>query len=92
MTVPERMLYGGGRQDEAVPLRLANYPPVITCFWCFLGAHGSEPPPRWKPAAARRHVYAVWWRKQKQRGWRERPSGSWRLRLQRAGAARWSCS
>ncbi len=42
MTFPERMLYGGGLQDEAVHLRLAHYPPVITCFRCCLGAHGSE--------------------------------------------------
>ena len=32
----------GGRQEGTVPLRLAHYPPVITCFRGFLGAHGSE--------------------------------------------------
>ncbi len=54
MTFPERMRYGGGSQDVAVPLRLAHYPLVITCFRRFLGAHWSEgaysrggsPPPR----------------------------------------------
>ncbi len=42
MTFPERMLYGGGLQAVAVPLRLAHSPPVITCFQSFLGTHGSE--------------------------------------------------
>ncbi len=42
MTFPEHMLYGGGLRDGAIPLRLANYPPVITCFRRFLGAHGRE--------------------------------------------------
>ena len=32
----------GGRHDVAVPLRLANYSPVITCFRCCLGTPGSE--------------------------------------------------
>ncbi len=42
MTFPSRMLYGGGLQDVAVPLRLAHYPPVMTCFRRLLGAPGSE--------------------------------------------------
>ncbi len=53
MTFPQRMRYGSGRQDEAVHLRLANYPPVITCFRSFLGAQGaSKPPPRASRMAA----------------------------------------
>ena len=48
------MRYGGGLQEGAVPLRLAHYPPVITCFRSFLGAQGaSETPPQGKPAATR---------------------------------------
>ncbi len=53
ITFPKRMRYGGGLRDEAVPLRLANYPLVITCFRCCLVAHGSEPPPQGKPTATR---------------------------------------
>ncbi len=36
MTFPERMLYGGGLRDGAVPLWLVDYPPVMTCFRSFL--------------------------------------------------------
>ncbi len=68
MTFPSRMLYGGGLRDEAVPVRLANYPPVITCFRCFLGAPGSER----STAAAEASRMA---RKQKPSRVRERPTG-----------------
>ncbi len=80
-----RWLSGGSS-----PLRLAHYPPVITCFRCFLGAQGaSEPPPREKPAADdRRHAHTAWRRTQKQRRVRDRPSGSrWRWPLGAAGSA-----
>ncbi len=39
---PSRLPYGGGRQDVAAPMRLANSPPVITCFRSCLVAHGSK--------------------------------------------------
>ncbi len=69
MTFPQHMLYDEGRQDEAVPLWLANYPPVITCLRGFLGAQGSE-----RATAAGEASRMA--RKQKPRRVRERPSGS----------------
>ncbi len=78
MTFPKRMRYGGGCQERAVPLRLAHYPPVITCFRHFLGAHRSE-----RTTAAREvshHTYAAWRRMQEPRRVRERTSGRRRLR------------
>jgi len=65
------MLYGEGLRDEAVPLRLAHYPPVITCFRCCLETPGRE---RATAAGeACRHAHAAWRRKQKQHRVLERP-------------------
>ena len=83
MTFLSRMRYAGGRQDEAVHLRLANYPPVITFFRSFLGAHGSK---RATAAGeASRHAHTAWRRTQKPRRGRERP---WERQAARRRAAR----
>ncbi len=86
------MLYGEGLWDGAVPLRLAHYPPVITCFRCFLGAHESE---RATAAGeARRHAPTAWQRTQKPRRVRERPAGSRWLAAPGSGRQRggwWRC-
>ncbi len=58
MTFPSRLRYGGGLQAVAVPLRLAHYPPVITCFRGFFGAYGSERATA--VGEARRHAPAAW--------------------------------
>ncbi len=56
--------------EGAVPLRLAHYPPVITCFRRVLEAPGSE---RATAAGeARHHAHAAGWRTQKLRRVRER--------------------
>ncbi len=65
-----------------MPLRLADYPPVITCFRRFLGAPGSE---RATAAGeACRHAHAAWRRKQKQHRVLERP---WERQAARRRAA-----
>ncbi len=72
MTFPSRMLYGGGLRDEAVPLRLAHYPPRDNLFLVLLWIAR-------KPAATR---------KPQQHRVRERPAGSrWRWPLGAAGSA-----
>ncbi len=62
-----------------VASRLVLSLPVITCFRCFLGAHGSEGATA-AMEAGRRHVHAAWRRTQKPRRMRKHSSVSWLLR------------
>ena len=48
MAFHKRMRYGGGLQDEAVPLRLVNYPPVITWRARLVAARSSQDLASWR--------------------------------------------